>query len=157
MYRLFNYNLNKEYILEGIFPFKVDRDEFIQCYEEYFNSINGIDQKFLDRVKQADVKSMYLPYSFANSFYRKQHVREFNKLLEEIIPFNFKELKKMNPIYLDNSLAEIMDELSIMKNLYNSNFSLQKEQIDNLNKKIHIESSFIVLATGLTSYRKKHQ
>ncbi|MBO5143367.1 MAG: hypothetical protein J6C46_10350 [Clostridia bacterium] len=101
-------NVNKEYILEGIFPFKVDRDEFIQCYEEYFNSINGIDQKFLDRVKQADVKSMYLPYSFANSFYRKQHVREFNKLLEEIIPFNFKELKKMNPIYLDNSLAEII-------------------------------------------------
>lgn len=99
---------NNEYVLKGIFPFKVDRDEFIKCYEDYFNSIENVNQNFLDKVKQANVKSMYLPYSFANNFFRKQYSKEFNEILEEIVPFDFRGLKKLNPIYLDNSLAEII-------------------------------------------------
>lgn len=99
---------NKEYILQGIFPFKVDRNQFIKSYEEYFKTLSDVDEEFRKKVKEANVTSLYLPYSFANNFFRKQYSKELNDLLEEIIPFDFKELKNMNPIYFDNCLAEIV-------------------------------------------------
>ena len=99
---------NKQYILQGIFPFKVDREQFIESYKKHIKMMPDVDKKFVEKLNEADIKSVYLPYSFANSFFRKQYVEKLNSLLESIIPFNFKELKNMNPIYLDNCLVEVV-------------------------------------------------
>ena len=44
----------------------------------------------VDKIEEAITIGFYLPYSFANSFYRKQYRKEFNELLEKILPYNFK-------------------------------------------------------------------
>lgn len=98
--------VNKEYILQGIIPFKVDKKQFIKIYEEYLRKLPDVDKKFKKKIPEAKVTNLYIPYSFANNFFRKQYSEELNELLEEIVPFDFKELKDMNPIYLDDCLAE---------------------------------------------------
>lgn len=100
---------NKDYVLNGIFPFEIDKEEFVKCYKDYCeNHIEDIKIEFKNELKNAKIIGYYLPYSFANNFYEKQYSRILNELLEEIIPYNFKKLKQMNPLYLDGFIAEII-------------------------------------------------
>lgn len=89
-----NGETNKEYILDGIFPFKIDREQFIKSYENHLKSTLNVEKEFKNKIKEATITGFYLPYSFANNFFRKQYSNILNELLEEIIPYNFKELKE---------------------------------------------------------------
>lgn len=101
-----NAKISNEYIMDGIIPFKLDKAYFIKSYEDYLKTVKDIDLAFYNKLKDARITGFYLPYSFANQFYRKQYPKILNELFEKITPYDFKELKKMNPIYLDAFVAE---------------------------------------------------
>ena len=101
-----NAKINNEYIMTGIIPFKLDKAYFIKSYENYLKTVRDIDLAFYSKLKDARITGFYLPYSFSNQFYRKQYSKILNDLLEKIAPYNFKNLKEMNPIYLDTFVAE---------------------------------------------------
>ena len=43
---------NKEYILQGVFPFKMDREQFIKSYEEYFKTLFDVDEELRKKAKE---------------------------------------------------------------------------------------------------------
>lgn len=100
-----NGETNKDYILDGVIPFKIDKEEFIKSYENQLKHTLDVEESFRDKIKETKIIGFYLPYSFANNFFRKPYSELLNELLEEIIPYNFKELKNMNPVYLDDFIA----------------------------------------------------
>ena len=98
--------INKEYVLTGVIPFRLDKEQFIKNYEEQIEKLPDVDEKFKKSLKNAKIRGMYLPYSFANSFYRKQYGEVLFTLLEEVIPYRFEDVKDFNPIYLDGLMAD---------------------------------------------------
>lgn len=94
----------KEYMLDGIFPFRIDRKFFKEAYMNYLKE--NTDKDFLRKMESTEILGFYLPYSFANQFFRKQYPKDLNELFEKILPYDFKGLKRMNPIYLDSFVAE---------------------------------------------------
>ena len=97
---------NKEYILEGIIPFKLDKEQFAEnCIDilEDLLKIKLTKEKFCEK---ADIKGIYVPFSFKEQFFENQNDREINRFIEKLLPYDFKKIKKMNPLYLDDFLAE---------------------------------------------------
>lgn len=103
-----NGKVNKEYILDGIIPFEIDKEEFIKDCKKHLKELGNVESGFIDKIGETTTIGFYLPYSFANNFYRKQYKEIFNDLLEKILPYNFKDLRKMNPVYLDDFVTEIV-------------------------------------------------
>ena len=98
---------DRGYDLYGIIPFKIDEEEFRNRLEKYLDEYVATQNlNFANTLRSSEVLGCYLPYSFLNMFFAKQYPIKLNAVLEKILPYNFSELKKFHPIYLDSFVAE---------------------------------------------------
>lgn len=98
---------DRGYDLYGIIPFKIDEEEFRNRLEKYLDEYVATQNlNFVNTLRSSEVLGCYLPYSFLNMFFAKQYPIKLNAVLEKILPYNFSELKKFHPIYLDSFVAE---------------------------------------------------
>lgn len=97
---------NKEYILEGIIPFKVDKEQFVESCIDIIKDLLKIKLTKEQFCEEADIRGIYVPFSFKEQFFKNQNDRKINRFIEKLLPYDFKKIKKMNPLYLDDFLAE---------------------------------------------------
>lgn len=99
---------NKDYFLRGMIPFKINKEQFIDTYEDFLKNEPKVDPYVIEHLDKFKVTKTYLPYSFANNFFGRLYPKAINDSLEEVLPFDFKELKDLNPLYFDGCFAEII-------------------------------------------------
>jgi len=109
----------------GILPFLYEKDIFKEKVIEFLKNENA--KNTAKKVKKAKIYGIYLPYSYQNNFFAEKTINTkseydnsnkkkagivsnfstFSNInsLNEILPYDLKQYKNFNPIYLDGFVA----------------------------------------------------